>query len=416
MVEIGITLNESQMSNIKSQIANLDEKPINLELNTKTIESQIKGIKAQIESLKSLGKSISIGNVNTSGINAMGSGVNKLATEVASATNKMSTSLNEAQQKLVKTFQTNISLGKIDTDILELETRLKKLGVTSESTRKHLEELKTIRANANGVTDTQKLVELQEQYNTTLQKTKNELRQEEAIQKQIANDMKVVSQRNKLGNDMSLWLKQNSAAAKQFGARVKQLQTELKTCDSVRMTGIKNEFKQITQEAQLAGKTGLTMRDSFQAKLSSLGSYVSAITMITYGIQGLQKMYDNVLNINTAMTELRKVTDETNASYNQFLDNAAEKAGQVSATISEYTEATSNFARLGYSMDESSKLAQTAMLYHNVGDEIDSVDQATESLISTMKGFGLEANNSMSIVDKFNYTGKLLPDHTVMYV
>ena len=401
MVEIGIKLNESQLSNIKSQLTSLGEKPINIELNTKGIESQIKSIKAQLQSLGKTPINLGLGSTTN-----MGSVMSKMATQMTSATTKMQTSLNDVQAKMVQTFQSKISTGKLDADIAGLETRINKLGVVSEQTKAHLESLKSIRANVKGVTDTQQLVTLQEQYNTQLETTKNALKQEEAIQRQIANDMNVVSQRNKLGNDMSIWLKNNSAAAKEFGARVKQLQAELKTCDSVRMTGIKNEFKQITQQAQLAGKTGLTLRDSFKEKLSSLSSYVTGITMITYGIQGLRKMYDNVLNINTAMTELRKVTDETNASYNQFLDNAAAKAGEVSATISEYTEATSNFARLGYSMDESSRLAQTAMLYHNVGDEVDSVDQATESLISTMKGFGLEANNSLSIVDKFNYTGK----------
>ena len=57
-------------------------------------------------------------------------------------------------------------------------------------------------------------------------------------------------------------------------------------------------------------------------------------------------------------------------------------------------------------MSEATELAKAASVYKNVGDGIDSVEQATESIISTMKAFGIEADNSMAIVDKFNEVGK----------
>lgn len=41
----------------------------------------------------------------------------------------------------------------------------------------------------------------------------------------------------------------------------------------------------------------------------------------------------------------------------------------------------------------------------NVGDKIESMDEATQSIISTMKAFGIEASNAMSIIDKFNEVG-----------
>lgn len=44
----------------------------------------------------------------------------------------------------------------------------------------------------------------------------------------------------------------------------------------------------------------------------------------------------------------------------------------------------------------------------NVGDKIESMDDATQAIISTMKAFGIEASNAMSIVDEFNEVGKVL--------
>ena len=37
-------------------------------------------------------------------------------------------------------------------------------------------------------------------------------------------------------------------------------------------------------------------------------------------------------------------------------------------TIRDFTEATATFARLGYSMEESASMAETAIIYKNVAD------------------------------------------------
>ena len=37
---------------------------------------------------------------------------------------------------------------------------------------------------------------------------------------------------------------------------------------------------------------------------------------------------------------------------------------------------------------------------------LDSVDEATDSIISTMKAFGIESDDTMGIIDRFNEVGK----------
>ena len=108
------------------------------------------------------------------------------------------------------------------------------------------------------------------------------------------------------------------------------------------------------------------------------------------------------------MTELKKVTDETDASYKQFLKDAGSTAAVIGSTISDFTEASATFARLGYSLEESSSMAETAIIYKNVADGLDSVEESSESIISTMMAFGIEANDTMSIIDRFNAVGKYI--------
>ena len=112
-----------------------------------------------------------------------------------------------------------------------------------------------------------------------------------------------------------------------------------------------------------------------------------------------------VKDIDLAMTELKKVTDESETSYRRFLKTASDTAGEIGSTISDFTDATANFARLGYSINESAQMAKAAVVYKNVADGLDSIDESTDSIISTMKAYGIAANDTMSIIDRFNEVG-----------
>lgn len=122
-----------------------------------------------------------------------------------------------------------------------------------------------------------------------------------------------------------------------------------------------------------------------------------------YMIQtALRSIVQNAIDVDTAMTELKKVTDATDTEYAQFMDGASVRAQKLGATLKDVVSATADYARLGYDIPDATKLADSAILYLNVGDDVESMDQATKSLISTMQGFGIAADDSMTIVDKFN--------------
>nr|DAJ59104.1 MAG TPA: minor tail protein [Caudoviricetes sp.] len=157
-----------------------------------------------------------------------------------------------------------------------------------------------------------------------------------------------------------------------------------------------------------AGKAGAMAESAGQKFSRMLGDKIGygAIALVLMKIrQALGQVYTNVVNLDTAMTELKKVTDETDETYQKFLTNAASRARALGATITDTVNATASFARLGYGIEDASKLADAAVVYKHVGDEIESIDEASNSVISTMQAFGVEASNVMSIVDKFNQIG-----------
>ena len=139
--------------------------------------------------------------------------------------------------------------------------------------------------------------------------------------------------------------------------------------------------------------------------VKGIGQYLGRAFSMWAIVGQLKQGFNAVKQIDAALTELKKVTDETEASYRNFLETASKTAGQIGSTVSDFTLASANFARLGYTMEESAKMAETAIVYKNVADGLDTVEESTESIISTMKAFGIESDNTMSIIDKFNEVG-----------
>lgn len=172
------------------------------------------------------------------------------------------------------------------------------------------------------------------------------------------------------------------------------------------------EFTAATRELdqQLVSVRGNTKRtetffESMKRKMKEISSYMSGMSLISRAGQEIRKGIQYVREIDLALTELKKVTDETKETYDSFLETAAKTGARLGTTISAVTEATATFAKLGYSMSQATEMAEAAIVYKNVGDNITSAEDAADSIISTMKGFGLEASESMAIVDRFNEVG-----------
>lgn len=166
------------------------------------------------------------------------------------------------------------------------------------------------------------------------------------------------------------------------------------------------EFAELKKAVQDAGLETDTLAMKFKKLFETNIKSQFASQVISMVEQGLRQIYQNVVNIDSAMTELKKVTDETDNTYDAFLDDAGTRAKNLGASISDIVTASADFARLGYSLEDSKELADAAVLYQHVGDGISSVNDASESIISTMKAFGVEAKDVTSIVDKFNEVGK----------
>ena len=176
----------------------------------------------------------------------------------------------------------------------------------------------------------------------------------------------------------------------------------LKTFDDD-MAGINKNVATHSAGIKNNNKDYKTFGDNVLGIFEEVGQYFDVMDLVFEGIQYGRQMVEAVTDIDTAMTELKKVTDETDAAYASFMDKAVTRATDLGASVADVVSASADFARLGHDLGDASTLADAAIVYKNVGDGIKDISEASSSIVSTMQAFGIEASDAMSIVDKFNH-------------
>ena len=160
------------------------------------------------------------------------------------------------------------------------------------------------------------------------------------------------------------------------------------------------------KEAQAAGLAGESAFGKFINSFKVMSSYITANMVFNFVKRQLRDMVQEVTAVDTAMVELRKVTEATDEQFEAFASSAGQTGRELGASVSDVINATATFARLGESLPDAEELGKVATLYKNVGDGID-IETASEDIVSTMKAFKIEAKDAITIVDKLNEVGEI---------
>ena len=203
---------------------------------------------------------------------------------------------------------------------------------------------------------------------------------------------------------ISQMVKENSKMSRQAKADIKAWYDQIASGNpSASLDVILGKVEEIVRKEKEVGRGGKSMWDKIADKVvfgyaAQLASYfLSFSDFIRYGQQAISIVVD----LNTQITELAKVSEQTSSQIYSDFSSYADIAKDVGGTISDTISATSDWARNGYGIPDSKELARVALLYKNVGDGI-NIDEANESLISTLRGFKLEADQAEHIIDVFN--------------
>lgn len=120
--------------------------------------------------------------------------------------------------------------------------------------------------------------------------------------------------------------------------------------------------------------------------------------------QALRQLYTNVVEMDKAMTQLRIVTNDTDAAYSRFAANAAKAAKSIGASVTDIMTSAETYARLGYTLDESLNLSSTTAQLANVAAT--DAETATSFMTAILKGFRKNASDAEGIGDMLTLVGK----------
>ena len=205
-------------------------------------------------------------------------------------------------------------------------------------------------------------------------------------EKEAASAIQLRAKANNLSLSMDVWLQKNSKAADAFGQQIRNLQMELKSCDATRLSGIQSEFKTITMQAEAAGKTGISMTDRLKMQFTRLSSYFGAASVIIAGVQILKEGFQNVLDVDTKLTELYRVTDLTYSQYSNVYDTLTASAQKYGTTLTDLISQTADWSRAGFNdPKQAAGLAEITSVYQHIAD-IDA-DTSMENILTAYKGF-----------------------------
>lgn len=199
-------------------------------------------------------------------------------------------------------------------------------------------------------------------------------------------------------------LKEHSGMSQEAKNQIKAYYAEIKSGNpSASLDVIHGKIMQIVNAEIEAGRGGKSMFDAIKEKAwygvaSAIGTYFGFNDLIRYGKEGVSI----VRQLDTALTEMRKVSNESVQSLKKYQDTTFDTADAVGTTAKQIQNSTADWMRLGESMDTAAKSAKDANILLNVS-EFEGIDEATESLVSMSQAY--KDLDKMDIIDVLNNIG-----------
>ena len=363
---------------------------INSEKAIDEIESLMSVFSNKLTDLYELQNKISQGElIGNKAINRAIEGINKIADTYKNTLSSLSSNtnlFNEISKKLQISLSDKAILGLDDSYVRGLIEELNNIDLSSNEAKDSLNRLNdTVQNLGKSDKDIQKLQGVIKQLEDTISRindrknlgivTESDLRKMEEMKSHVANLNGVI---DKLNNGIDV------------------TQIEIKDLE----TAAKNSMKNISTVAESTRNSFANLGISLNRAMEfAIGDNIG--DMISYQFRMAK---DTILEIDNSMRDLRRVTDLSEEGYENFTKSANETAMALGRTTSETINATTEFVKLGYSVEQAEGfLSKAGLTLANVADM--ETGDAIAAITSTLKGFGIEVEQVTRVIDVMNESG-----------
>lgn len=307
-------------------------------------------------------------------------------------------------QKILKTniesfFSKNTFKIKLDIDKSSLSSKLKSGGTYSSG--------ESVKEQVKAQSSIQKALE-----KTILLRRKDEKAAEKAqaaainknIDKQYKEQQRLIDANTKSVTKLSNAIKVYADQGKISKIETSEFTQRLKEIESKGLAPLEKSkaLDQLNMDLRTAADTTGLLGQSFGKAMIKYVTWLGIATMVSAIVNTIKQMVQEVINLDKAMVELNKVFDGSESELKKVKDRAFELADAMGRTGEEVINATTEFKRMGYSIDESLDLAKVAVTMTNVAEGITDTGEAANILIAILKGTNTEVEYANSLLDRLN--------------
>lgn len=164
-----------------------------------------------------------------------------------------------------------------------------------------------------------------------------------------------------------------------------------------------DQQKAILSAQKFAGNRGNrtildVIKSDIQRATMRITDFGLAAKVLNAARKEIQQVYQNILKLDEAMTNLRIVTGSNTEQAKSMMNAYNDLAMQLGTTTQAVAQSAAEWLRQGYSVSEANELIKSSTYLSRLG--FMDMSQSVTALTSVMKGFRIEATNSMDIVDK----------------
>lgn len=359
-----------------------------LQKDTNSNNKEYKETASQIQRLNKEFKTLDTTYTKASKLQKTGKSNNELDEYIKNTENSFQT-LRQLQTEIESFYNPDTGLY---TNTIDEKT------LSSEKINQYSESIKTLKNSLEGIETVFQNIQTQDWEFTGTKR----------VQSQITSTDTMLTKAQKLMSEWGQTLKWNDSDT------YNELQNDIKTFTNGKKTGDVFDSQQILKFKDTIVKAegavyaldkntntlGNRLNSIFKGRFSNIVSSMG----IAYAIQLFKQLEENVVQINASMAQLELVTGTTGQGLENMFDSACQSAKKLGTSITDILSSTETFARLGYSANDSSHLAEVTGMMANVGDM--TTEEATTGMTAILKAFNVPVNEAENIGDVLTNVGK----------
>ena len=171
---------------------------------------------------------------------------------------------------------------------------------------------------------------------------------------------------------------------------------------------LRSELTRTTADLQLNGNAlGRWFTSGVSQLQGRLSSTLGLAAMVYKAVGEVKKMVSTAVELDSAMNTLQIVTRSSGAEMETYGKRVSAMAKETAQATKDLIDATTVYARLGYTMDESATLSKYTAMLQGVGDI--GASEAQDAMTAIIKAFGKNVDDIEEVMDKLVVVGNNFP-------